>query len=136
MMDFFDLEIVGLDDYRPGRPEYDTRQYRFRSDEGRRRFVLYTTALTAMGANRIINDIVGARIAAGMLPPDAQFGYLTQDPRTYGFTTDSTGSKLVRGGLYLFGGERPIRAPMSIERSQSQLQMNQRELRDLMQTFK
>ena len=136
MMDFFDLEIVGLDDYRPGRPEYDTRQYRFRSDEGRRRFVLYTTAMTALGANRMLNDIVGARIAAGMLPPDAQFGYLTQDPRTYGFTTDSNGSKLVRGGLYLFGGERPIRAPQSIERSQAQLQMNQRELRDLMQTFK
>jgi hypothetical protein len=135
MLDFFDLEVVPLTGMREGRAQYDEKQYRFKSDEGRRKFVYYTTIMTALGANRMINDIVGAKIAAGDLPEGSHFGYLTQDPETYRGIQFIDGAP-VAGALYLFAGERAIRAPKNIENGQRTLQATRRELRDLQQSFK
>lgn len=145
VMDAFDMEIVPLEDRRVGKaeiggpPRYEVDpatglmklipiedlktggyQIRFKSSQGMKNFMLYQQALNFTGLNRLGNDITGQLITMGELPEGTTFGY------------NEKGSPI----LYMPMRQKVVRVPPEWEKYDRQVRMQQRYLREYLETLK
>ena len=75
--------------------------------------------MAAAGAKRLADDATGMMIAAGLIPPGAEFGYL------------ENGNPI----LYLFGRQSPIPIPKDWEMMDRKMRAQQYRLKELQRTF-
>jgi hypothetical protein len=125
----YDIEIVPEEKRISTRATFDGYQYRFKSQEGYRKFYQDLTFLTGLGITRNMNDLTGAAIAGGFTPPGTEFGYITQ-PDVWQAYGGILPKPYVSGALYLFAGERAVRPPAAIDKGQRALQPNKRDLQE------
>lgn len=118
-IDRYDLEVRPTAKMIPGQPTYNNFQYRFRTPEGYNNFLLDTQIATAVGAKRLGDDIVGALIAAEIVPPGTEYGYL------------ENGSPV----LYIVGRERPVPVPSDWAMKDALLRKQQQRIRELNKSF-
>jgi hypothetical protein len=117
--DRYDLEVRPVGKMVPGSPTFNNYQYRFGSQEGYNRFVLDTNILAAAGAKRMADDATGMMIAAGLIPPGSEFGYL------------ENGNPV----LYLFFRQSPMQIPKDWEMMDRRMRAQQYRLKELQRTF-
>lgn len=118
-IDRYDLEVRPVGSKIPGSPEFSNYQYRFASQAGYNAFRLDAFAMTALGAKRIGDDITGALIASGQVPPGTTFGYLEAGTPVF----------------YMLGRQRPVRVPKEMEVRDRQIRQSIKILKELEKTY-
>ena len=150
--DTFDLEYVPLDERRVGKAEIGgaTRmvvdpvtgvakpysalsddfiaaedlksggyQLRFKSAAGYGKFIAYQQLMNFSGYGRLVNDLTGQLITMGIYPEGTTFGY------------SEKGSPV----LYMPGRQKIVRVPPEWEKYDRQIRMQQREIREYLESL-
>jgi hypothetical protein len=127
----FDIEEVPLEKMRSGEPTFDGKQYRFRTEGGKKKYISFMFALTIAGWNRTLNDYTNALVASGAAPEGSYLArYYPNNPQFEGVQAPE-GLDFKQGLLYMIVRKRAVKPPTQLEAYDRQIQTELRKLKDL-----
>jgi hypothetical protein len=94
-------------------------QLRFKSAAGYGKFIAYQQLMNFSGYGRLVNDLTGQLITMGIYPEGTTFGY------------SEKGSPV----LYMPGRQKIVRVPPEWEKYDRQIRMQQREIREYLESL-
>jgi hypothetical protein len=94
-------------------------QIKFKSNEGRQKFIKYNQMLQMTGYNRMMNDITNTLIMSGYLPEGTTFGYTEKGNPVW----------------YNLAGEKIVRIPPEWEKRDRQIKMYESEYKKMLGEF-
>jgi hypothetical protein len=135
MQSNFEIEEIPIEKMRRGEPTFQGKQYRFKTEAGKKKYITFMFGLTMAGHNRTLNDYTNMMIAAGMAPEGAYLArYYPENPQFEGIQADPSLKGFVNGALYMIARQRAIKPPTEIQVYDKQIQTALRKLKDLQGT--
>jgi hypothetical protein len=135
MQSNFEIEEMPIEKMRRGEPTFQGKQYRFKTEAGRKKYITFMFGLTLAGHNRTLNDYTNMMVAAGMAPEGAYLArYYPENPQFEGIQADPSLKGFVNGALYMIARQRAIKPPTEIQVYDKQIQTALRKLKDLQGT--
>jgi hypothetical protein len=135
MQSNFEIEEMPIEKMRRGEPTFQGRQYRFKTEAGRKKYITFMFGLTAAGHNRTLNDYTNMMVAAGMAPEGAYLArYYPENTAFEGVQADPSLKGFVNGALYMILRQRAVKPPTQIQVYDKQIQTELRKLKDLQGT--
>lgn len=132
MQSNFDIEEMPIEKMRRGEPTFEGKQYRFKSEVGRKKYLGFMFMLTMAGHNRTLNDYTNMLVAGGYAPEGAYLArYYPENTAFEGVQADPSIKGFVNGALYMILRQRATKPPTQIEVYDRQIETELRKLKDL-----
>ena len=132
MQSNFEIEEIPIEKMRRGQPTFQGKQYRFKTEAGRKKYLGFMFLLTMAGYNRTLNDSMNTLVAGGYAPEGAYLArYYPENPAFEGIQADPSLKGFTNGLLYMIVRQRASKPPTQIEVFDRQMQTEMRKLKDL-----